>query len=105
MVWKKQLRAWMPIFALLVLLLPGFPLFFMAFGLLGAYGFLPAVMLHHLYYWLPAKIFGKTLYPVEEFGVIPTTAGYAVATVFYAAIALALSFPVCSFSAREDDSN
>ena len=94
-------RTWVKVMALLFLLLPGFPLLLVACGrALGLFGyshfvFGAAVVLHALYYKLPAAIFGESMYPVEEFGPLPTPSGYAVAAILYAVLAFVISFPVC----------
>ena len=82
-------------------LLPGFPLLLILGGMLFRVAglahltFLPALMAHNFYYSLPAMIFGQSLFPVEEFGFLPNSAGNAVAAILYTLIAIALSFPVC----------
>ena len=94
-------RTWVKVMALLFLLLPGFPLLLVACGralrLLGYshFVFVAAVVLHARYYELPAAIFGDSMYPVEEFGPLPTPAGYAVAAILYALVAFVISFPIC----------
>ncbi len=93
-------------------LLPGFPLL-LAFGAivltsagLSHFVFVPALGLFNHYYRLPSWVFGRGLFPVEEFGVLPTPIGYAIAALFYAALAIVLSFPVCWLIGfgKQDDS-
>ena len=101
MILNDQRRRWCKVVAVLLVLLPAFPLFLfcgsIAFSVVGVSHlvFLPALIAHNLYYRLPAMIFGESLFPAEEFGLIPTSAGYAVAAILYALIAIVLSFPVC----------
>lgn len=94
-------RTWLKVMALLCLLLPGFPLLLIAWGegqrLLGwsQSSFYGVLILGGLYYQLPTAIFGEPMFPVEEFGPIPTPAGYAVAAILYAVLAFVISFPIC----------
>jgi hypothetical protein len=99
-------RTWVKEMALLFLLLPGFPLMLVACGrALSQFGyshfaFGAALVLHARYYQLPAAIFGDSMYPAEEFGPFPTPAGYAIAALFYAALAFVISFPINWFIRR-----
>jgi hypothetical protein len=98
---RSQIRRWMMILAALFVLLPGFPILMIIVGcplaIIGLDGivFMVALRSHNLYYSLPAALFGKGLFPSEEFGYLPTSAGITVAAILYAMIALALSFPLC----------
>ena len=81
-------------------MLPGFPLLLFVSGMafkvadLSHVAFLPMLMAHHYYYLVPATVFGSSLFPSEEFGLIPTSGGDAVGAAFYAIIAFALAFPI-----------
>ncbi len=101
---KSARRTWIKVMTVLCLLLPGFPLLLIAgtegmrlLGSLGLpqFGFAAVLILHALYYLLPTAIFGEPLFPAEKFGPIPTPAGYAVAAIFYGALAFVISFPIC----------
>ena len=88
-------------------LLPGFPVL-LALGAvvcgmagIGTLVFAPALLLFNLYYRLPAMIFGSSLFQSTEFGLRPTTGGYAVAAVLYGLIALALFVPIYWLFARK----
>ena len=109
MIEKSAKRTWIKVMAVLCLLLPGFPLLLIGWcrgmrllgdlGDLGLpeppFGFFAVLWLHYYYYLLPTAMFGEPMFPVEEFGPIPTPAGYAVAAIFYAAVAFVISFPIC----------
>ena len=98
---KGASRTWVKVMAWLFLLLPGFPLLLLACGrvltLMGYshFAFSTAVVLHARYYQLPAAILGDSIYPAEEFGPLPTPAGYAFAAILYAVLAIVISFPIC----------
>ena len=97
---KDQKRTWFRVFIALLILLPGLPYLLIFLGLVlrpfGLQGnlFVPALILHNVYFTFPALLFGKGLYPAEEFGYLPSASGYAVAAVLYGLIALGLSFPI-----------
>jgi hypothetical protein len=101
MIPKGQRQTRLIIVIVLFGLLPGFPLLLILSGVtftvagLSQHAFLPMLKAHNFYYSLPAAIFGQSLFPAEEFGLLPTFAGYVVAAILYALIAIALSFPVC----------
>jgi hypothetical protein len=98
MILRDPKRVWRLCFLVLLVVLPGFPILGIGiailFSLVGLGGllFTPALILHNLYYKLPAVLFGDALYPVESFGYLPTAGGYAVAALLYAVIAFASSF-------------
>lgn len=93
-------RTWLGVFVTLLVLLPGLPYVIMLFGIvlklfnLSGILFVPALLLHNLYFSVPALLFGERFYPAEEFGYFPSATGYAVAAVLYGVLAFGLSFPV-----------
>jgi hypothetical protein len=97
---KARIKTWLLTFITLIVFLPGLPYCIMFIGLvlkpfgLSMFLFMPSLIIHNLYFALPALLFGKNLYPAEEFGYLPTKSGYVVAAALYAIIALLLSLPV-----------
>ena len=95
---KQQRRRRILGVCFLLILLPGFPLVFIAGALLlGLAGFQEQAMAlavyASLFYYGFARIFlGESLIPLGMMGPNPTTMGYVLAAVFYALIALALSW-------------
>jgi hypothetical protein len=68
-------------------LLGGWPLWSLVLFLVGGRGFLAYLLLSHLYYSGARKVFGATLFPAEEFGVIPRgTPGLLAAVALYAVV-------------------
>jgi len=103
---NDQKRTWLKVFVALLILLPGLPYIMMLVILvlepfdLSVYLFMPAIILHNCYFWLPALLFGDRLYPAEEFGYLPSVGGYVVAALLYGTVALGLSFPVSRWAQR-----
>ena len=97
---KHPRRTWLLSVLLLFVSLPGFPLLMFVCGTafkvagLSHIAFLPMLTAHNYYYLLPATVFGPALFSSAEFGLIPTSRGYAVGAIFYAIIAFALSLPL-----------
>jgi hypothetical protein len=68
-------------------LLGGWPLWSLALFLVGGHGLLAYLLLSDLYYSGARKVFGATLFPVEEFGAIPRgTPGLLAAVALYAVV-------------------
>ena len=97
---NDQRRTWLRVFVVLLVLLPGAPYVLIAIALvlrpfgLQEYLFVPGLILHNTYFRLPAYLFGKGLYPAEEFGYLPATGGYLLAALLYGIIALGLSIAI-----------
>ena len=96
----SKTKTWSRVFITLFIMSAGLPYVMMLLGLvlmpfdLSHHLFVPLLLIHNLYFSLPAFLFGDTLYPSESFGYLPGVVGYAIATVMYGLIAFALSFPV-----------
>jgi hypothetical protein len=97
---NNQKRTWLNVFVTLLILLPGAPYVLLALALLlrpfdlQGILFVPGLLRHNAYYQLPSILFGKEVYPTEEFGFLPTTGGSVIAAVLYGIIALGLSVPI-----------
>lgn len=97
---NDQKRLWLKVFIALLILIPGLPYVLLAIGLLlrpfdlQVLLFAPALIIHNVYYTLPALIFGNGLYPSESFGYLPETSGVIIAAVFYGCISFGLAFPI-----------
>ena len=95
-----QKRTWLKVYITLTVLIPGLPyaliplvLLLRIFNLQMSL-FVPALVIHNAYFSLPALLFGKGLYPAEEFGYLPSIGGYIVAALIYIIIAFGLSLPI-----------
>jgi len=91
-------RIWLKTLITLLVLIAGLPyvmIFLIRIGL-SVFLFVPAFIIHNLYFYLPELLFGDTLYPSESFGYFPTFDGYVIATLLYVVIAFGLSFPVAT---------
>jgi hypothetical protein len=99
-------RTWLRVFVALLILLPGAPYIVLALALvlrpfdLQRFLFVPGLLVHNAYFRLPALLFGKGLYPTEEFGFLPSAAGYIVAAVLYGIIAFGLSLAISAGISR-----
>ena len=97
---NDQKRTWLRVLVPLLIVLPGAPYVLLALALvlrpfgLQEFLFVPGLILHNAYFRLPALLFGKGLYPAEEFGFLPSAAGYVVAALLYGMIALGLSLAI-----------
>jgi hypothetical protein len=59
------------------------PLWPLPLMLVPRLGLVVGLMVWNVYYALPGVLFGRRLFPVEEFGFIPEAEGIAVAALFY----------------------
>jgi hypothetical protein len=59
------------------------PLWPLPLMLVPRLGFVVGLLVWNVYYAVPGVLFGRRLFPVEEFGFIPEAAGIAVAALFY----------------------
>lgn len=92
-------KTWMKVFVtLLVLVVLPYVMMLLGFILtpfdLSGILFMPTLLIHNLYFFLPELVFGSKFYPAEEFGYLPGVVGYSIATLMYGIIAFALSFPM-----------
>jgi len=79
------------------LLLGALPLWVLPLMATGSWGFLAYLSLSHAYYGGARKLFGSTLFPAQEFGIIPNgVAGILVATVLYAVVGALIGWAVGS---------
>ncbi len=79
------------------LLLGGLPLWVLPLMATGSWGFLAYLSLSHAYYGGARRLFGSTLFPAEEFGIIPNgVAGLLVATALYAVVGALVGWAVGS---------
>jgi hypothetical protein len=77
------------------LLLGALPMWTLPLMAVGGRGFLAYLGLSHAYYGGARKLFGATLFPAQEFGIIPNgVAGILVAAAFYAVLGGAAGWAV-----------
>lgn len=63
----------------------------------GGWGFLAYLRLSHAYYGGARRVFGSTLFPAQEFGIIPNgVAGMMAAAALYAVVGALLGWAVGS---------
>ena len=69
------------------LLLGALPMWALPLMAAGTWGFLAYLTLSHAYYGGARRLFGSTLFPAQEFGIIPNgVAGILAATALYAVV-------------------
>ncbi|MGI8818087.1 MAG: hypothetical protein ACR2HW_03015 [Gemmatimonadales bacterium] len=83
------------------LLLGGLPMWTLPLMATGSWGFLAYLSLSHAYYGGARRLFGATLFPPQEFGIIPNgVPGILVATVLYAAVGGLIGWAIGSASTK-----
>ncbi len=79
------------------LLLGALPLWTLPLMATGGSGFLAYLALSHAYYGGARKLFGATLFPAHEFGIVPNgVAGLVVAATLYAVLGAAAGWALAA---------
>ena len=79
------------------LLLATLPLWTLPLVAMGGNGFLTYLRLSHAYYGGARKLFGATLFPSHEFGIVPNGAvGLLLAATLYAGLGAAIGWTLAS---------